>query len=162
MQKETLDRFTAGALKLEKLVGSLTEQQLDKSIAPGQWTIRQIVHHVSEDGEAWSLNIKRAIAAPGVFIAPSKFPGNDAWGKALAHDKRPIQGALALVKAHRYVIAEIVTCFPDKWGQYITYPAQGGKEIGRFTVGQIIRMVTDHLDEHIATIEAIKKKHNIS
>jgi hypothetical protein len=107
------------------------------------------------------MNIKRAMAATGVFVAPSKYPGNQAWGKALAHDKRPIQGALALLKAHRHIIAELAACFPDKWGCYITYPTPGEKEIGKITVGQMIRMVTDHLDEHLATIEAIRKKHNM-
>jgi hypothetical protein len=161
MQKETLDRFIAGANKLEKLVGFLTEQELDKAAVSGGWTIRQIVHHLSEDGDAWSINIKRAIATPGAFVVPSKFPGNDAWGKALAHDKRSIQGALALFKAHRHIIAEIAACFPDQWGQYITFPSAGEKEINKLSLGQILRMVTDHLDEHRATIEAIKKKYKM-
>jgi hypothetical protein len=160
-QKKTLEFFTSGADKLEKAVAGLSEKDLDYSIAPGEWTIRQIVHHVSEDGDAWSMMIKRALVTDGLFITPPKSPGNDAWGEALAHDERPIKTALELLQIHRRVIAELVTHFPDRWEQYVTYPDSKGKVTKSISVGRIIRMVAEHLIEHLATIDAIKKKHGI-
>ncbi len=160
-QKETLDQFVSGAYKLEKLVRFLTEEQLDKSISPGEWSIRQIVHHVSDDGDAWSLVVKKALAVPGTPVAFSGFPGNEPWANALAFNKRPIPGALALIKSHRHVIAELAVFFPERWENYVTFDVPGNKETAKITFGQIIKMLTDHLSEHIATIEAIKQKHSI-
>jgi hypothetical protein len=163
-QKETLDQFVSGAYRLEKLVCFLTEEQLDKSIAPGEWSIRQIVHHLSTDGDGWSFILQKAIATPGVRVSfgePGDFPGNETIARSLAWDKRPIAGALALIKAHRHVMAELAICFPDKWENYVTFNTPGQKEPGKMTFGQIIQMLTDHLAEHIATIEAIKKIHGM-
>lgn len=128
-QKETLALFNAGAAKLEKAVAGLSEKELDYSMTPGEWTIRQIVHHVSEDGDAWSMVIKKALVTPGILINFTGFPGNEAWANALAFDKRTLGAALSLLKAHREIITELATHFPDKWEQCATYPDVKGKGI---------------------------------
>ena len=160
-QKETLALFTSGADKLVTLVAGLSEKELDYSVASGEWTIRQIIHHVSEDGDAWSMNFKKAIATPGVPIRFEGFPGNEAWADALAFDKRPVQNALALLKSHRQIIAELAEQFFDAWEQCVTTVDSQGKEVQSISAGQIIRMLTEHLAEHIATIGAIKQQHGI-
>ena len=159
-QKEELDSFIAGAYKLEKLVQFLTEEQLDKSLSPKEWSIREIVHHLSTDGDGWSFVVQKVIVTPGVrvtFGEPGDFPGNIATGKGLAWDVRPIPGALALIKAHRHIITELAFRFPDKWGYFIYLIA--GKEPIRMTFRQIIAMLTEHMAEHIATIESIRQKY---
>ncbi len=161
-QKETLALFKSGAEKLERAINGLSEKELDYCLAPGEWTIRQIVHHVAEDGDAWSMTIKRALATPGVLVNPYGFPSNEVWANALAFDKRPISVALSLFKAHRQVMAELAAYFPDKWEQNVTYPSSKGKEIKSISVGQIIRMLGEHLEEHLATIDAIKRKYSIN
>jgi hypothetical protein len=160
-QKEVLSLFTSGADELKKAIAGLSKKELDYSMSPGEWSIRQIVHHVAEDGDAWSMVIKKALVTPGILIIPSHSPGNEAWANALEHDKRPVQTALALLKTHRRVIAELAAYFPDRWEQVVTYPDSKGKVTKRIGVGQIIRMLGEHLAEHIATIDAIKKKHGI-
>jgi len=160
-QKATLEKFVSGAYKLDKLVGFLTEEQLDLSLSAGEWTIRQIIHHLAEDGEFWSMMIKRAIATPDVLIVPCEFPGNEPWANALAFSKRPIRAAVALLKSHRHVIAELAVFFSDKWDNCIAFSVPGNEETTNITIGQIISMLTDHMDEHLATIEAIRQKHGI-
>jgi hypothetical protein len=160
-QKETLTQFVTGAYTLDKLVGFLTEEQLDRSISPGEWTIRQIVHHVSEDGETWSMTAKKAIAIPGTPVNFGNSPGNDPWAKALAYDKRPIRAAIALFKSHRHLIAELAVYFADEWDNFVTFTVPDNKEPAKITFGEIIKMLTDHLAEHLATIEAIKQKHGL-
>ena len=162
-QKETLKLFTSGAEKLEKAVSGLSEKELDYSLAPGEWTIRQIVHHVADDGDGWSFVFKKALGTPGVgfsFGEPGEFPGNEVWSKALACYERPITAALTLIKAHRTYIEELAIYFAGSWGNYVTYlDPEGMKQ--KFTAGQIIGMLAEHMMEHVATINAIKKKHGI-
>jgi len=160
-QKEALALFTSGADRLEMAVTGLSEKELDYSIAPGEWTIRQIVHHVAGDGDAWSMPFQKAIATPGAYIRFEGFPGNEAWADALAFDKRPIQTAMTLIKSHRRLIAELAAHFSDAWEQYATIVDSQGKEVQRVSAGQIIHMLGEHLAEHIATIEAIKRQHGI-
>jgi hypothetical protein len=160
-QEEALALFTSGADRLEMAVAGLSEKELDCSVAAGEWSIRQIVHHVAEDGDAWSMAFKKTIATPGAPIRFEGFPGNDAWADALAFDKRPVQTALALLKSHRQVIAELAVLFPDAWEQYVTIVDPQGQEVQNVSGGQIIRMLGEHLAEHVATIEAIKKQRGI-
>ena len=160
-QKEVLKIFREGAGKLEELVTGLSDKELDCSETPGEWTIRQIVHHVAEDGDAWSMNFKKALTIPGVPVRFEGFPGNEAWADALAFDKRPIQSSLALLKAHRQVMAELAERFADAWEQSVTMLDSDGKELQKISAGQIIKMLGDHLEEHIETIQRIKKQHNI-
>ncbi len=160
-QRETLARFTSGADKLETVIMGLSEQQLDYSCAQGEWTIRQIVHHVADDGDAWSMHFKKALATPGVPIRFEGFPGNDPWANALAFDKRPIDSAIALVKSHRRFINELAEYFPEAWEQYVVIVDSQGQEVTKVSAEQIIRMISEHLNEHVAEIEAIKRQHGL-
>jgi len=160
-QRETLALFTAGAEKLEEAVAGLTDEELDLNDAPGEWTIRQITHHVAEDGDAWSMNFKKAIATPGAPVRFEGFPGNESWADALEYDKRPLKSSLALIKAHRQVMAGLAERFADSWEQYVIIVDSDGKELQKVSAGQIIHMLSEHMDEHIATIVSIKKRHGV-
>jgi len=160
-QLETIAIFTSGADKLEESVASLSEKQLDYSMAPGEWTVRQIIHHVAEDGDAWSFNFKKALAAAGMLIQRGQqSPENDAWAKALSYDKRPVQASLALLRAHRQIMAELAEFFPDRWENSIIFVDSGGNQRS-VSAGGIIRMVGNHLLEHVNAINAIKRQHGI-
>jgi len=161
-KEETLGLFLSGAERLERTLASLGTASLDLAASPGEWTIRQMVHHVADDGDAWSMPLKKAIATSGALIRFEGFPGNDAWANAMAFDKRDIANSVALIKAHRQVMAELAHYFVDAWdSRYIVIVDEQGQEVQKVTVGQIVNMVTEHLLEHVDAIEDIKRKHGI-
>ena len=161
-REEALALFLSGAEKLEMAVEGLTEASLNSSNAPGEWTIRQMVHHVADDGDAWSMPLKKAIAIPGAPLRFEGFPGNDAWAAAMAFDRRGIQASLRLIKAHRQVMAELARYFMDGWdSRCIVIVDEHGKEVQAVTLGQIISMVAEHSMDHVAAIESIKKEHGL-
>lgn len=160
-QKETLAIFTSGADKLEIIVAGLSEKELDYSTAPGEWTIRQIFHHLTGDGDAWSKPFWRAIASSGATISRDGFAGTGIWVDALTFNKCPVQTALIIIKTHRKLLAGLAEYFPDAWEQCITILDAQGQERQKISAGQIIRMLGEHLAEHVATIEAIKRQHGI-
>ncbi len=157
-EEETLALFLSGVERLEAAVEGLTGTGLDLSAGPGEWTMRQIVHHVADDGDAWSMTLKKAIAIPGAPIRFEGFPGNDAWARAMAFDKRDIAASLGLMKTHRNVMAEIANYYRDCWdSRYVVIVDEHGKEVQKIAVGQIIRMLADHLLEHAGVMEGIIK-----
>lgn len=160
-QKELLSRFTSGVNRLEIIITGVSEKDMNQSLAPGEWTIRQIIHHIADDGDAWSIVIKKAIATPGAPIRFEGFPGNEAWANALSFDKRPVQASLSLIKSHRQVISELAEYFCETWNQNVTIIDSHGNEMQKLSMEQIIRMISEHLDEHINTIENIRQKHGI-
>lgn len=155
-QSTIRDQFATGGDRLNAALQGLTEADLDCREAPGEWTIRQIVHHLADDGDAWSECIKKAIATPGGFVRFEGFPGNEPWANALAYHLRPIETSLGLIQAHRRYLAALIDYFPNAWEQGIDLLDDQGNVAGHFTVGQMAKMLSDHFDDHIATIERIK------
>lgn len=161
-KEETLALFLSGADRLETALAGLSAANLDLTDKPSEWTIRQMVHHVADDGDAWSMPLKKAIAISGAPIRFEGFPGNEAWATAMDFDKRDIAHSVALLKAHRQVMAELARHFIAGWdSRYIVIVDEQGQEVQKVTLGQIINMVTEHLLEHVEAIESIKRKHGI-
>ncbi len=161
-QKDILTRFTSSAERLEAAVQGLSDSQLDLSLAPGEWTIRIIVHHVAEDGDVWSMHIKRAIATPGAPIRFEGFPGNEAWAEGMAYAKRPIENDLKLIRAHHEYLAAILEYFSEAWDRCVTILDSQGKEVQKFSAGEMAPMLANHMLEHVQTIEAIRQKHGLA
>ena len=159
--RAVLDSFAAGAEALTNAVGPLTAEQLDLSAAPGAWSVRQIVHHLADDCDVWSMCIKKAIATPGVIERFEGFPGNEAWADALDFSRRGIDRALALIRAHREYVVDLLTHFDNVWDRSFKLADGEGQVRQEFSVGRIVAMIGDHMHQHVATIEAIKAQHGI-
>ena len=160
-QAETLSLFTSGADALERAIQGLSEKELDYAGSPNGWTIRQVVHHIADDGDAWSMNFKKALATPGAPIRFEGFPGNDAWADALAFSKRPVQTAMVLIKAHRQHIGALAEDFPDAWERCVDIVDNQGQAVQSISVGQILHMLGEHLAEHVLAIKDIKRQHGL-
>ena len=151
--EQILLRFTSSAEKLQALVRDLSETDLDALSEADGWTIRQIIHHVADDGDVWSLCIKKAIATPGVTVRFEGFPGNEAWAQGLEIGQRGIGPALDLIGAHRRYVAELVTHFSDLWDRSVKFANAEGEMVGEMTVRQMVNMLAEHMLEHVDAIE---------
>jgi hypothetical protein len=156
MTQPTLTTFLFSADALAEDVAGMTDAPLDQSLAPGEWSIRQIVHHLSDDCDVWCMAMKKAIATPGVMLRFEGFPGNDAWAAALDFAHRPIDAPLALILAHRHVMAQLVEQFPNAWDQQVIIGDADGDEVGRASVGDMVGFLGEHMQEHLEVIRAIK------
>ena len=156
--EQSLLRFTAGADKLCALVGDLSPAGLDASAEPNGWTVRQIVHHLADDCDVWSLCIKKAIATPGAVVRFEGFPGNEAWAEALDFDRRDAAPALELIAAHHHYLAALLEHFPEHWDRSVKFANAEGEMVGEMSVREIAGMLAEHMDEHLATIEQIGTK----
>ena len=117
----------------------------------------QIVYHVAGDGDAWSKPFWRAITTFGATINRNEFAGTGTWVDTLTSNKRPVQNALGIIQAHRRLLAELSESLPDAWEQHVTFLDSQGQETNKTSAGQILNMLAEHMGEHIATIEAIRK-----
>ncbi|MEN6571112.1 MAG: DinB family protein [Anaerolineaceae bacterium] len=156
-----LQRYLAGTQQLKEALYGLTELQLDLTLEPGSWSIRQIVHHLADDGDVYSFVIKRAIASPGSITRFEGFPGNEPWGCALYTSTRKIDSSLKLFEAHRESVAELVEAVPGALKKEALFIGEDGKDMP-FPVDSILLMLIDHLDEHIRSIRDIRAKHGLN
>lgn len=152
--EQVLSRFITSAERLEALVLGLPREDLDLPSERGGWTIRQIVHHVADDGDVWSMCIKKAIATPGVLVRFEGFPGNEAWARALDFAGREVGSAVGLIAAHRRYLAEMLRHFSDAWDRSVRLANAAGEVRREMSVREMVKMLTDHLLEHVETIES--------
>lgn len=158
-QTSVVARYAEGPAQLEQAIAGLQDADLDASPVQGGWTIRQIVHHIVDGDDLWKVGIKAALGnEQGEFtltwywVVPQ-----DVWADRLAYDGRPIDVSLALFKASRAHVTQLLAHVPDAWSRSITVRKLSG-ETTRLTVGAVVEMQADHLQHHARRILAIRKE----
>jgi len=76
-REEVMALYTSGFARLAASLSGLSESDLGVSIAPGEWTIRQIVHHLADAEDMFSMALKMAFGAPGSVFTFDWHPGNE-------------------------------------------------------------------------------------
>jgi hypothetical protein len=133
-------------------LAGLTEADLDRSIAPGAWTMRQIVHHLADGESVWSLYLRMALGVPGASAQLDWYPGNDEWARALDYAGRPIEAPVALFRAQRRYTAHLLEHMGQRWEQCVLV---GGQPM---RVVDIACLLTVHAAEHVAEICKIREQ----
>lgn len=158
-QEQVLSAFASALDELDAVMASISDDQLDWSDGEGQWSIRQVLHHLADDGNVYTFIIERALATPGCKVFFGGFPGNEAWAKRLGFDQRPVTNAYALLQAQRHFILELVSRYPDRWDNQVGYYNEAGEKLTEQTIQGMIIMLTEHMQEHTAQITHILAAH---
>ena len=157
---QVVARFLGVADELVGLVGGLSDAELDLSRAPGEWSIRQIVHHLADDGDVWSMCTKKALATPGAPVRFEGFPGNEPWAAALGFADRAIAPALHLILAHRQYLADLLRDL-EAWENTVQLLDAEGEVRREMSAREMVEMLTDHMSTHLTTIQAICEMHGV-
>ena len=72
-----------------------------------------------------------------------------------------IEPSLALFRAHRCHVVQLVGRIPDGWGRHMLIQWPRRPEAEPITVGDVIEMQADHTLHHIEDIRAIRQTHSI-
>jgi uncharacterized damage-inducible protein DinB len=140
--------------ELDVAVARLSDADLDTTRSAGEWTTRQIVHHLA-DGEAhWLTAIKMALIEPG-FVYHHNTWNQEASSDALAYTTRPIEPSLALFRAQRTHVLQLLHALPGAWDRHVEFNwLDSGDQLKRrnVTVADIINMQILHAAGHIAEI----------
>lgn len=154
-QQDILNAFTGSMEELDRILKTVPEEGMDWAESEGAWSIRQVIHHLADDGNVYTFIIERALATPGCKIFFGGFPGNEQWADRLDFSRRPVQPALNLIRAQRAFLAELIARFPDRWENKVGYYNESGKKMAERTVAEMIKMLTEHMQEHNRMIEEI-------
>lgn len=158
-QNNLVQDFLDALVRFDAALDRIPADGLDWAENEGEWTVREVVHHVAEDCNVYTFIIERALATPGCNVVFGEFPGNQPWGKALAWHTRPIEPAHDLMHAHRSYLADLLTSLPDLWENTVHFKDETGKELAEQNVIQMVQMLTEHMDEHTQMIDKILSAH---
>ncbi len=122
-------RYREGPALLEDAVLGLTDPDLDAAPSGGGWTIRQIVHHVVDGDDIWKLCIKMAvgISGPSSHSDGTGMP-QQTWADRWAYSQRSVGASLALLKASRSHILQLLENVPDAWNRVAVVRKPDGRD----------------------------------
>ncbi|MBW4890168.1 putative metal-dependent hydrolase [Mucilaginibacter sp. HMF5004] len=135
--------------KLRVATMSLSEAQLDTPYRPGGWTIRQVVHHVSDSHINALVRFKLALTEDNPTIKPYE----EADWALLADSKLPIEPSLQLIDAlHNKWVALLESLNEEQWDRTFVHPESGATTPLRRNLG----MYAWHGNHHLAHITGVK------
>lgn len=158
-QNKIIDLFKQGSDILEKSIAGLSDKELDYPPSSGGWTIRQIVHHLVDGDDLWKTGIKIAFGDQQAEFSLKWYLAltQTEWTKKWGYENRSIDISLALFKANREHIIQLLETIPDAWTKSVKFLEPDGK-IEIVPVGFVIQMQADHVVHHVKRISAIRKE----
>ncbi|MFH2101815.1 MAG: DinB family protein [Chloroflexota bacterium] len=160
--EESLQAYLASVTSLETALAGLTESHLDLNNEQS-WTIRQIVHHIADGDHLWKTAILQAIGKPnhGFRLEWYFSRAQTAWADTWMYHSRPIGDAMALLRASRKYLVELLMMTPQAWDSCVRVRWPKQKDDICISVAEIVAMQTRHLHGHTADILAIRHGHHI-
>jgi hypothetical protein len=158
-QNDILELFKQGPSILENALADLSDIDLDYAPSNGGWTIRQIIHHISDGDDLWKTCIKIALGNEQAeftlqwYLVLSQIE----WAKRWSYENRSIDASLTLLRANRAHILQLLEYVPDGWTKSVQFRDSNG-EIEIVPVGFVIQMQADHVVHHVKRILAIRKE----
>ena len=147
---ELIERYRTGMADLDDALAGITDEELDRPEADGEWTARQIVHHLA-DGEAMSYTRLRRLVADDVPV----IQGYDepTFAKRLHYD-RPIATSLAVVRAVREASLELMAVMTtEDWTKTGIH-----SEHGTYSIDYWLELYAEHVHEHADQIRRARAR----
>ena len=151
-----ITRYLEGPELLAKTLADLKKSDLDIAPTKGGWTVRQIVHHIADGDDIWKTGIKQALGDDQIEFSLDWYQTltQDTWADRWAYAQRPIEESLALLRAIRNHVIQLIEHVPNGWNRAVGFRNKDDvTEI--LPVGFIIEMQSNHLMHHLKQIESI-------
>ncbi|MBV9761356.1 MAG: DinB family protein [Acidobacteriaceae bacterium] len=135
--------------RLTDLVQRLGPDGLQRSSAPGKWTVSQILCHLADTEIAFAFRLRQALAEPRHVIQPFD---QDAWGRGYSK----LNGRAALdtfVALRHWNIALLSGLAPDDFSKAVTHP-----ERGDMTFRTLVETMAGHDLNHLRQLETLAEQ----
>jgi hypothetical protein len=135
-----IEQYRQGYDAVMAALEGITETELDGREAPGEWTPREIAHHLADSEMTSAIRLRRLIVEENPEIVGYD---QDAFVRRLSGD-RPIEPSLAAFRAARETTAEILDRMTeDAWSRRGTH-----SESGSYSVLDWLETYAVHAHDH--------------
>ncbi len=144
-RQQAIERLRSFPDELEALVRPLSDAVLDSGV-PGEWTTRQIVHHLADSHMSAVFRFKKPLTEPN----PAALPVYDQAAWAELDDYRlPLEPSFQILRGlHARFVALLESLTDDQWQMAGTHP-----EWGIVTVANVAERYAGHCDNHLNQIK---------
>lgn len=144
---ELVDAYLNGIESLGQAVTGMKAEQLRARPVPGKWSTLEVVCHLADSEALFAERMRRVLSEDRPTL-PYSDP--DQQPTALAYDVRNASEEVALIGLIRRQMARILQAQSlEAWRRVGVHSTDGEK-----TLEQLVRKAVDHLDHHLAFIEA--------
>ena len=148
---DILEKFP---LKLEGLVKHLSDKQLDTQYRPNGWTIRQVVHHLSDSHHHSYTRFKWALTEEKPII---KAYYEELWADLSDSKTAPITMSLNHLKAIHFKLVYLLKSLSEEELTRTFIHPETNKEV---VLKENIGIYAWHCNHHYAHIENVLKLNN--
>src|SRR5512146_939780 len=109
-----LKQYADGPALLASALAGLCETDLDLALSAASWTIRQIVHHIVDGDDIWKTCIKTALGNSEALFSLQWYTVRTQmeWSESWAYSRRGLESSLALYRANRIHIVDLLEHIP--------------------------------------------------
>ena len=144
-----LDRYRSALTDLDDALAGATDADLDRPQPAGDWTARQIVHHLADSESMAYIRLRRLIAEDRPVIQGYDEPE---WARRLHYD-RPIEASRAVVRAVRTASLQLLESLTaDEWGRSGSH-----SESGAYSVEEWFEIYSGHTHDHADQIRKARR-----
>lgn len=150
-RQEYIQKIREFPAQFREFVSRFTDEQLEQRVAEGEWSIRQIVHHVADSHS----NAVGRMRKPLTEDRPA-LPDYDQDAYALLPDYgMPLEASLLVIEGlHQRFVALLESLTDDQWQRIGVHPTRG-----EMTMEQIVAVYANHGINHINQINDICRAH---
>jgi len=139
-RQDLIARYADGPRVIDEALAGITEAELDAREAPGEWSPREVVHHLADSEMTSAIRLRLLLAADDPTILGYD---QEAFARRLHYD-RPIAASLAAFRAARATTGELLERMTDEdWARAGTHT-----ESGRYGAEDWLRIYAAHAHEH--------------
>ena len=140
-ERETLiEQYEAGFQAVRAALEGITKAELEAREAPGEWSPREIVHHLADSEMTSAIRLRLLIAQDG----PTLLGYDQEAFVSRLFPERPIEPSLAAFGGARASTAPILRRLTEEqWGRAGTH-----SESGPYTVEDWLRIYGGHAHDH--------------
>jgi hypothetical protein len=142
---ELIQQYKDGYLLIVEALDGISEQELDAREGEGEWSPREVVHHLADSEMTSAIRLRLLIAEDVPHIVGYD---QEEFARRLYYD-RPIEASLAAFKAARATTAELLGRMSEaEWAKSGTH-----SESGPYAVTGWLEIYAQHAVEHADQIK---------
>ncbi len=150
---DLLTMYIAGPDIIDLALARITADEWDATEAPGEWSPRQVAHHLADSETTSAIRLRRLLVEDDPLIQNYD---QDAFARVLHYDRDPAF-SLALFRAVRSSTAELLQRMSDAdWQRSGTH-----SESGPYSVEDWLRIYGIHAQDHADQIGRARTAANI-
>jgi hypothetical protein len=147
---ELIERYKTGPTVVEEALAGITDAELDARPESGEWTAREVVHHLGDSEMTSAIRLRRLLAEDNPTIVGYD---EEEFARRLFYGERAIEASLEAMRAARRTTAEILDRLSEEqWARGGTHSASGP-----YGVETWLEIYTAHAHDHANQIRRARE-----